>query len=130
MIKLLIWGLVAYYLVTGFYIALTPFDFYQNAPGASATGPYNMHFIRDVGFAFITSSLAIAYGLHRNIGILTVFGALWLLIHGLFHLSLWLLHGMHFNQAAVVDLVLVTLPAIAVFALCTRFQAAQTEAAP
>ena len=62
MMRLLIWALVAFYLLTGLYIAILPHDFYLNAPGAQATGPYNMHVIRDVGFAFLTSSLAIASG--------------------------------------------------------------------
>jgi len=123
MIRTSIWALVAYYLATGVYIAVLPLDFYQNGPGVSATGPYNMHFLRDVGFAFLVSSAAIAYGLYRNQKAVMVFGALWLLIHGLFHLTLWVLHGMQLDGAAITDMILVTIPAIAVFLLCLRFRA-------
>jgi len=122
MTRLLIWALVAYFLLTGLYIAVLPEIFYQNAPGAAATGPYNMHFIRDVGFAFLTSSVAIAYGVYAGIKPVMVFGALWLLLHGLFHISLWILHGMQLDSAAVIDMVLVSLPALAVFALCARYR--------
>ena len=122
MIRPLIWVLAAYYLLTGVYIAVLPNDFYLNAPGALETGPYNMHFIRDVGFAFLTSSVAIGYGLYAKEKAVMVFGSLWLLIHGLFHLTLWVIHGMRFDGAAAVDAVLVSLPAIAVFTLCLRYR--------
>ena len=122
MIRWLIWALVAFYLLTGLYIAVLPHDFYLNAPGARETGPYNMHFIRDVGFAFLTSSAAIGYGLYHGIKSVMVFGALWLLIHGLFHLSFWALHGLQLDSAAVIDLAIVSIPAVATFALCARYR--------
>lgn len=118
--RLILWILVAYYLATGLYITLMPFDFYTSAPGVAGTGPYNMHFIRDVGFAFTTSALAIGYGLYKQQAAVMVFGALWLLVHGLFHIGLWFVHGMSTDQAALIDALLVSLPAIVVFILCTR----------
>lgn len=122
MIRLLIWAFVAFYLLTGLYVAILPHDFYLTAPGAQATGPYNMHFVRDVGFAFITSSIAIGYGIFANKKPVMVFGSLWLLIHGLFHLTLWVVHGMQLDSAAMIDAVTVSIPAIAVFALCLRYR--------
>ena len=124
MTRILIWALVAFYLLTGLYIAVLPHDFYLNAPGAAETGPYNMHFIRDVGFAFLTSAIAIGYGLYSSQKPLMVFGSVWLLIHGLFHLTLWILHGMQFDGAALIDAVVVTIPAIAIFVLCLRYRSA------
>ena len=59
----LLWGLVAFYLLTGLIISIAPHFFYETGPGVADTGPYNMHFLRDVGFAFTVSSLGIAYGL-------------------------------------------------------------------
>lgn len=123
MIRLLIWAFVAFYLLTGLYIAALPQDFYLNAPGVQATGPYNMHFIRDVGFAFLTSSAAIGYGLYSGIKPVMLFGATWILIHGLFHLTLWIVHGMQADNAAIVDMVIVSVPAVATFALCARYKA-------
>lgn len=109
---LVLWGLVAYYLVTGLYIAVLPLVFYETGPGVSDTGPYNMHFLRDVGFAFTVSALGIAYGLRRNLKPLVVFGTGWLAMHGLFHLILWFMHPSF--EGAVNDLVLVVLPAVVV----------------
>lgn len=122
MLRLLIWALVAYYLLTGLYLAVLPHDFYLNAPGAQATGAYNMHFMRDVGFAFLTSSIAIGYGIYAGAKPLMVFGSVWLLIHGLFHLTLWIIHGMQFDSAAIIDAALVSIPAVAIFAMCLRYR--------
>lgn len=123
MIRLLIWAFAGFFLLTGLWIAVLPHDFYLNAPGALETGPYNMHFVRDVGFAFITSSVGIGYGVYAHQKPVLVFGSVWLLIHGLFHLTLWVVHGMPLNGAALVDAVLVSMPAIAVFTLCCKFDA-------
>ena len=109
---LILWGLVVYYLITGLYIAVLPLVFYETGPGVSDTGPYNMHFLRDVGFAFTVSALGIAYGLKRKLKPLVVFGTAWLAMHGLFHLILWFMHPS--SEGAVNDLVLVVLPAAVV----------------
>lgn len=109
---LIFWSLVVYYLITGLYIAVLPLVFYETGPGVSDTGPYNMHFLRDVGFAFTVSALGIAYGLKRKLKPLVVFGTAWLATHGLFHLILWFMHPS--TEGAVNDLVLVVLPAAVV----------------
>jgi len=123
MTRRLIWAFAAFHLLTGLYIAVFPDAFYLNAPGAQETGPYNMHFMRDVGFAFLTSSLAIGYGIYAGVKPVMIFGALWLLIHGLFHLALWVVHGMQIDSAAAVDMVVVSMPAVATFALCSGYRA-------
>jgi len=107
----ILWGLVAFYLITGLYIAITPFGFYETAPGVADTGPYNMHFLRDVGFAFTVSALAIGYGLVSRLKPLILFGSAWLSIHGVFHLVLWLVHPNHASPTALIDLAIVVLPA-------------------
>lgn len=106
-----LWGLAAFYLVTGLYIAIAPLSFYQNAPGVLETGPYNMHFLRDVGFAFTVSALGIGFGLANRLKPLILFGSAWLCIHGVFHLVLWIVHPNHAAPSALVDLVIVVLPA-------------------
>ena len=119
----ILWGLVVYYLITGLYIAVLPLVFYETGPGVSDTGPYNMHFLRDVGFAFTASSLGIAYGLKRKLKPLVVFGTAWLAMHGLFHLILWFMHPS--SEGAVNDLVLVVLPAAVVTYLALTYNETQ-----
>ena len=105
------WALVAYYLITGLFIAGAPLTFYETGPGVAETGPYNMHFLRDVGFAFTVSALGLAYGLFYRLKPLVIFGTAWLAMHGLFHLVLWFLHAAPASAGALTDLVLVVLPA-------------------
>ena len=118
----MLWALFVYYLLTGLYIAILPFVFYENAPGVVDTGPYNMHFVRDVGFAFTVSALALAYGLHKQLKPLVLFGTAWLAVHGLFHLVLWAVHSDHMSQAAITDLILVVLPAALLTYLALTYQ--------
>ena len=108
----LLFGLVAFYLLTGLYLVIVPVHFYLNAPGVVDTGPYNSHFIRDVGFAFTLSALSMAYGIKSGLKPLVLFGASWLVTHGLFHLVLWFGHHAHFSHVALIDLAVVVLPAL------------------
>ena len=118
----LLWGLVGFYLLTGLYLVVSPFGFYESAPGVTETGPYNMHFIRDVGFAFTVSALGIAFGLMRRLKPLIVFGSAWLAMHGTFHLILWYVHSDHTSEAALVDLAVVVFPAALVTYLCVTYK--------
>lgn len=120
--NILLWGLVGFYLLTGFYLVVSPYGFYENAPGVTDTGPYNMHFIRDVGFAFTVSALGIAFGLMRRLKPLIVFGTAWLTMHGMFHLILWFAHSEHTSEAALVDLAVVVFPATLVTYLCVTYK--------
>lgn len=127
MIERLLWALVGYYLLTGLYISLLPLVFYENAPGVADTGPYNMHFLRDVGFAFTLSSVALAYGLRQRLKPVLVFGAAWLIVHGLFHLTLWVIHGLSMDAAALIDLLLVVVPALLLAGLVWAYGAGSTH---
>lgn len=108
---MILWALVAFYLLTGLIISVAPEFFYATGPGVAATGPYNMHFLRDVGFAFTLSALGLAYGLRYEIKPLVLFGASWLVVHGIFHFVLWLLHDQPGSSNALLDVALVVLPA-------------------
>ena len=121
--EVLLWGLVGFYLLTGLYLVFAPMSFYETAPGVSDTGPYNMHFILDVGFAFSVSALGIAYGLRQRLKPLILFGSAWLALHGLFHLVLFVLHPDHTSPAALIDVVIVVLPAALLTYLAVTYPA-------
>ena len=123
---ILLWGLVGYYLLTGLFLSIWPSGFYENAPGVTDTGPYNMHFMRDVGFAFTVSAVGIAFGIRKGLKPLLLFGAAWLTMHGAFHLVLWIVHPEHTSAAALIDLVLVVLPAVVVTYLCVSYTEPQS----
>ncbi len=120
--NIILWGLVVYYLFTGLYLAIAPYSFYMTAPGVTDTGPYNMHFVRDVGFAFTVSALGLAYGIREQLKPLILFGALWLVVHGVFHLVLFAMHSDHLSPTPLIDVVLVVLPAALLAYLVTTYE--------
>jgi len=119
-IALLILGTLT--LLTGPYIFFAPTVFYENTPGVSMMGPFNLHFIRDVGLAFLVSGGAVIFGvLQRNRG-LAIAGALWPFLHGLFHLQIWTARGFPFDQVAGFDFAAVIAPATAMMILAWRLK--------
>lgn len=45
----------------GLFMLGGPLSWYDVVPGVPATGPYNPHFVRDVGAAYLVSGLAVAW---------------------------------------------------------------------
>lgn len=51
--------------INGGFMLLAPARWFALIPGAAATGPFNGHFVQDVGIAFLTCALAYALALVR-----------------------------------------------------------------
>lgn len=84
-----------------------PFWF-QSVPGAADTGPFNPHFVQDVGAAFVAAGLALAVRAWRPaLWPVALAGAAFLVAHGLIHLA-DIVAG-HDHRAAF-DVVAVVLP--------------------
>jgi branched-subunit amino acid ABC-type transport system permease component len=81
---------------------------YQSVPGAAETGPFNPHFVQDIGAAFLVSGLALAIRAWRPVyWPAAVAGAGFLAAHGLIHLvAIVFGHDHH----AAFDFVAVVLP--------------------
>jgi peptidoglycan/LPS O-acetylase OafA/YrhL len=79
---------------------------YASVPGASETGPYNPHFVQDIGAAFLVAGLALAARAWRPLyWPAAVAGAGFLAAHALIHLAaIFAGHDHHtgFDLAAVV----------------------------
>lgn len=80
-------------LVNGALMLLRPLDWYLQVPTVRFTGPPNPHFIRDIGLAYLTCGVVLAYAARypsgRWLGALA--GGLWLTVHG----------GLHIYEVAV-----------------------------
>ena len=87
---------------------------YQNARGVSDTGPYNPHFVQDIGIAFLAAGLALAARAWRpRYWPAAVAGAGFLAAHALLHIQMMI--GGH-DHHAVFNLFAVVLPsAIALY---------------
>jgi hypothetical protein len=73
--------------VNGLFMAFAPTDWFNSAPGATATGPLNSHFVADVGLGYLAGGLALVAFAVQPRWRLAAFGASgFLAFHGLFHL--------------------------------------------
>ena len=45
----------------GAYMFVDPPSWYSAVPGVPDTGPLNLHFVRDIGIAYFTAGVAIAW---------------------------------------------------------------------
>jgi hypothetical protein len=84
-----------FYLALGAMMLIDPASWYEATPGVEHTGPFNAHFIIDVGLAFAASGAlwlaAVLAPAHR--GGLALGASLWPALHAAFHVLGWAQHG-------------------------------------
>jgi uncharacterized protein YjeT (DUF2065 family) len=100
-------------IANGIFMLLAPESWYFAVPGVTTTGPFNQHFVRDIGLIFLFIGVAFYLGIARP-DLRIVFWAaptLWLAGHALFHF--WEV-AVGICSASVIprDFPAVTLPAI------------------
>ena len=71
----------------GVFMTISPEPWYWAVPGVPDRGPFNQHFIRDIGFIYILMGLSFLYGAifteqQRHLWLLPT---AWLACHALFH---------------------------------------------
>jgi hypothetical protein len=97
---------------------VSPEHWYVAVPGVTSTGPFNQHFLRDIGLIFVFLGGAFLLGAARPQFRVLLWGAatIWLLGHALFHF--WeVAVGICSPSDLVQDFPAVTLPAIIAVAL-------------
>ena len=97
----------------GLLMLVSPLDWYFFVPGVTTTGPFNQHFVRDIGliFLFIAAAFLLGAAKPQHRAILWAAPTLWLGGHALFHL--WeVAVGICEPSAIARDFLAVTLPAI------------------
>lgn len=97
----------------GIFMLIAPADWYFAVPGVTTTGPFNQHFIRDIGIIFLFLGAAFLTGIGRPAARIVLWGGatLWLCGHALFHL--WeVAVGICGASALARDFAAVTLPAL------------------
>jgi hypothetical protein len=90
---LLLLGL--FHLANGLFMLSAPARWYASVPGVTATGPFNPHFVLDIGMAFVASGIGLMLGARRSAhaATLALAGAAWPALHALIHVDGWLMHG-------------------------------------
>ena len=100
------------FIANGSAMLFAPDAWYSAVPGVSDRGPFNQHFIRDIGMLYLVTGFGFMmgafYAAYRVA--LWAFGAAWHLGHALFHV--WeVLAGLCGPAALTQDFAGVTLPA-------------------
>jgi hypothetical protein len=102
----------------GLFMLAGPEAWYLAVPGVTTTGPFNQHFLRDIGLIFVLIGAGFALGAVRPgwRALLWSMGAIWLSGHALFHV--WeVAAGICGPEALPRDFPAVTLPALMAVAL-------------
>jgi hypothetical protein len=117
-------GMVA----NGLFMLWSPSSWYFAVPGVTTTGPFNQHFLRDIGLIFLFVGSAFLIGAAQAPWRVVLWAAptLWLSGHALFHF--WeVAVGICGPSALLRDFPAVTMPAI-LGALLTGWAIAQAGA--
>jgi hypothetical protein len=95
LIRILLILLGLFHAANGLFMVLAPSRWYLAVPGVVHTGPANLHFIPDIGFAFLLSGLGLLLGARqmRSAGAYALAGAAFPFVHALFHVWGWGMHG-------------------------------------
>ncbi|QXQ07675.1 hypothetical protein KX816_06580 [Sphingosinicellaceae bacterium] len=99
--------------LNGLTMLYSPGNWYLAVPGVTSTGPFNQHFIRDIGLIFLFLGAALLVGAARPEYRVVLWASptLWLWGHALFHF--WeVAVGICGPSALARDFPTVTLPAI------------------
>jgi hypothetical protein len=112
-------GLV--WLLTGAIIFADPMGFYERTPGLKLMGPFNMHFVRDVGIAFVASGATLTCGGWTKARALVLAGSAWPVLHAVFHVQIWGHRGFPLDGIFAFDLLAVIAPPVLVLLLARKF---------
>jgi hypothetical protein len=97
------------YILNAVLMWVMPEFWYNLVPGVSMMGPYNSHFVRDIGLIYGLSGYALfaASGEGRALW----FGAIWPALHGVFHIWIWVSNGFAIDIVLVTNILAIQLPA-------------------
>jgi uncharacterized protein YjeT (DUF2065 family) len=115
----------------GLYMLVNPANWYFLVPGVTTTGPFNQHFLRDIGLIYLMTGAALVVGAlrPRDRAVLWSAAAFWHAGHALFHF--WEVSvGICGPSALARDFPAVTLPTLVMAALAAwsvRERAAGTQ---
>lgn len=128
-IRILAGVLAAFYAFNGATMIFASRYWYDTTPGVPGTGPYNPHFVVDIGLMYLVSAACLAlWALRPGYGAaLPVIAAAWPALHAVFHI-LGFGHHMPEGMALVTELAGVV--GLALLGIVIAWRAAAVEGRP
>lgn len=100
------------HILNGIFMMVAPQLWYDTIPGVPMTGPFNVHFVRDISMIFMGSGGLFLAAIWRGVPAYAIAGALWPAAHAVYHIQIWvMMRGMPFDDVALVNLTGIQLPA-------------------
>jgi hypothetical protein len=85
--RILAWVLGLSLAANGAIMLAVPAAWYAAVPGVPATGPFNPHFVRDIGAAYLVAGMTLtSFARYRGARAAALAGAAFLALHALVHL--------------------------------------------
>lgn len=102
------------YGANGVIMLIDPFRWYATTPGVMETGPFNFHFVTDIGFIYVAGAAGfLAWAIRPALGVgMLALAALWPALHAGFHLALMAGHAGHGGLGLMTELLGVCLPGV------------------
>jgi hypothetical protein len=113
--KILTFILAAVMAGNGVYMFVDPPGWYAAVPGVPDTGPLNLHFVRDIGIAYMTAGAALVWSALGAGWRVSALAAAFIGGHALLHAGETLLG--HHHDVILNELVAVHLPAVLAVAI-------------
>jgi hypothetical protein len=116
--KILTFILAAVMAGNGVYMFVDPPGWYAAVPGVPETGPLNLHFVRDIGIAYVTAGAALAWSALGGGWRASALAAVFIGGHSLLHIGETIMghhHDVILNELAAVHLPAVLAIVISVF---------------
>jgi hypothetical protein len=110
LMKILAFILAAMMTANGAYMFVDPPGWYAAVPGVPDTGPLNLHFVRDIGIAYFTAGIAVAWSALGAGWRASALGALFVGGHSLLHAGETVMG--HHHDVLLNELIGVHLPAV------------------
>ncbi|NOT42309.1 MAG: hypothetical protein HOP13_17685 [Alphaproteobacteria bacterium] len=108
--KILAFILAAMMAANGVYMFADPPGWYAAVPGVPDTGPLNLHFVRDIGIAYFTAGVALAWSALGAGWRASALAALFIGGHALLHAGETFVG--HHHDVLMNELIAVHLPAV------------------
>jgi hypothetical protein len=109
---LLAWVIGIGLALNGVMMVAVPFAWYMAMPGVTETGPFNPHFVRDIGIAYVITGAALTwFAVHPQTRSAAQAGTAFLALHALVHLWDAAAGREHVHQL-LIDLPTVLLPPV------------------
>ncbi|WDI32829.1 hypothetical protein PUV54_06415 [Hyphococcus flavus] len=111
MMRYIIYFIAVSYAFNGLFMLIEPRLWYDTIPGVPMLGPYNTHFVRDIGILYLVTAGGFVWGLRPAQNSVLLFACVWPALHAIYHFNMWIGRGFAIDDVAAVNAIAIQAPA-------------------